>query len=231
MRTWIKAVDVYVALSEFSRQKFIEGGFPAEKIVVKPNFVEPDPGLGEGQGGYALFVGRLSFEKGVDTMLAAWEQLGPQLPLKIVGDGPLAGHVAEVTQKLPYVELLGRKPLAEVYDLIGAAKLLIFPSEWYETFGRVAVEAFAKGTPVIAADIGAIAEIVDHGRTGLRFRPGDPEDLAAKVEWAQAHANEIRQMRHEARAEFEAKYTAKDNYRQLMEIYALARGKLLPPQP
>ncbi len=222
LRTWTKMVDVYIALTEFARNKFIEGGFPAEKIVVKPNFVHPDLGIGSGRGGYALFVGRLSVEKGLDTLLAAWERLGGQVPLKIVGDGPLASQVVDTIKKLDYVEWLGRRPLEEVHALMGEAMVLIFPSKWYETFGRVAVEAFAKGTPAIAANIGAIAELIAHGRTGLLFCPGDSEDLAAKVEWALAHPGELAQMRREARAEFEAKYTAKENYRRLMEIYTLA---------
>ncbi len=221
MQTWMQKVDLYIALTEFARQKFIQGGFPEDKIVVKPNFVNPDPGIGQGSGGYALYVGRLSVEKGLDTLLAAWEKLGKQLPLKIVGDGPLANQVVEAAQRLGNVEWLGRKPVQEVYALMGEAKLVIFPSKWYETFGRVAVEAFAKGTPVIAANIGAIAEVVEHGRTGLHFQPGDAVDLATQVEWALSHPSELAQMRREVRAEFETKYTAKQNYRQLMEIYKL----------
>lgn len=224
MGTWSNMVDVYIALTEFARQKFIEGGLPANKIVVKPNFVHPDLGIGEGRGGYALFVGRLSPEKGLDTLLAAWERLGGKVPLKIVGDGPLASWVADTAKRLSHVEWLGRKPLEEVYDLMGEAMLLIFPSNWYETFGRVAVEAFAKGTPAIAANIGAIGELIEHGRTGLHFRPGDSDDLAAKVEWALEHPGELAQMRQQARAEFEVKYTAQENYRQLMEIYTFARS-------
>ncbi len=225
MRTWENMVDVYIALTEFARQKFIEGGFPADKIVVKPYFVNPDPGIGEGRGGYALFVGRLSVEKGLDTLLAAWEQLGGKVPLKIIGDGPLSDQVAEATRRLSQVEWLGRRPMQEVYALMGEARFVIFPSKWYETFGRVAVEAFAKGTPVIAANIGAIAELIDHGRTGLLYRPGDPVDLAAQVEWALAHPTELDRMRSEVRAEFEGKYTAKENYRKLMEIYEIARER------
>lgn len=225
MRTWLEMVDVYIALTEFARQKFIQGGFPAEKIVVKPNFVHPAPVVGTGSGGYALFVGRLSVEKGLDTLLTAWEQLGNQLPLKIVGDGPLADRVVEAAQKLESVEWLGRKSMAEVHKLMGEATVVIFPSKWYETFGRVAVEAFAKGTPVIAANIGAIAELVEHGRTGLHFQPGDAVDLATQVEWALAHPRELATMRQEARTEFETKYTAEKNYRKLMEIYQLACGK------
>ncbi len=222
MGTWLEMVDVYIALTNFARAKMIAGGLPAEKIVVKPNFVHPDPGLGEGRGGYALYVGRLSIEKGLDTLLAAWKQLGQPIPLKIVGDGPLASEVVEATKRLPDVKWLGRRPMAEVYELMGEAMALIFPSKWYETFGRVAVEAFARGTPVIASKIGAIAELVHHGRTGLHFHPGDSLDLAAQVEWALQHPEQLARMRRAARAEFEANYTASKNYEQLMKIYALA---------
>ncbi|WP_026733929.1 glycosyltransferase family 4 protein [Fischerella sp. PCC 9605] len=224
MNTWTQMVDIYITLTEFARQKMIQGGMPAEKIVVKPNFVHPDPGLGEGRGNYALFVGRLSVEKGLDTLLAAWEKLGGKIPLKIIGDGPLSEEVIAAAKKNPQVEWLGRRPMTEVYTLMGEAMFLVFPSKWYETFGRVAVEAFAKGTPVIAANIGAIAELVESGRTGLHFRAGDAEDLAAKVEWLLANPAKLAQMRQEARAEFEAKYTADRNYQKLMEIYIQAQN-------
>lgn len=220
--TWSRMVDVYIALTEFARRKFIEAGFPPEKIVVKPNFVYPDPGVGEGKGGYVLFVGRLSPEKGVSTLLAAWELLGGRVPLRIVGDGPLAEQVAEAVERMPGVEWVGRKSIEEIYTLMGEASLVFVPSEVYETFGRVVIEAFAKGTPVVVSAIGALAELVDPGRTGLHFRPGDPEDLAAKVEWAWSHPRELAEMRREARAEYEAKYTAERNYEMLMDIYQLA---------
>jgi glycosyltransferase involved in cell wall biosynthesis len=228
LRTWTEMVDVYVALTEFARKKFIEGGLPAEKIVVKPNFVAPDPGRGQGGGGYALFVGRLAPEKGTGTMLAAWNRLGTRISLKIVGDGPLRDRVVEAAATQSNVEWLGHRSVADVHALMGKADMLVFPSQWYETFGRVAAEAFAAGTPVIAANIGAVAELVEHGRTGLKFRTGDPEDLVTQVEWALSHPTELRSMREEVRAEFEAKYTAERNYRTLMEIYeaALERTKV-----
>jgi glycosyltransferase involved in cell wall biosynthesis len=225
LQTWTNQVDCYIALTHFAREKLIQGGLPADKIVVKPNFVHPDPGVGSGSGGYALYVGRLSVEKGLDTLLAAWEQLDQTLPLKIVGDGPLADMVVEATKRLPSVEWLGRKPMADVHQLMGEATVLVFPSKWYETFGRVAVEAFAKGTPVIAAKIGAIAELIDHGRTGLHFQPGNSTDLAAAINWAVTHSEELSQMRTEVRLEFEAKYTAKQNYQKLLEIYNLAMAR------
>lgn len=216
--TW-GLVDRFVALTEFARKKFIEGGFPEEKIVIKPNFVYPDPGIGGGKGGYALYVGRLSPEKGVRTLLKAWKLLQGTIPLKMVGEGPLAEEINQAAHELQGVEWLGRKSPEEVYALMGEAAFLIFPSEWYETFGRVAIEAFAKGTPVIASALGAVGEVTDHGRTGLHFRPGDPEDLADKVEWLLSHPQELARMRKEARAEYEAKYTAERNYEQLIVIY------------
>jgi glycosyltransferase involved in cell wall biosynthesis len=219
LSTWTKMVDVYVTLTDFARRKFIEGGLPAEKMMTKPNFVYPDPGPGEGRGGYALFVGRLSPEKGIGTLLAAWERLGIRIPLKIAGDGPLKGRVIRTVGENPCVERLGHRPTAEVHALLKEAGVLIVPSELYETFGRVVAEAFATGTPVVAADIGAIAELVEHGRTGLRFRPGDQEDLRAQVERLWSRPEEQARMRREVRSEFEAKYTAERNYQMLMKIY------------
>ena len=219
LKTWQNKIDGYIALTQFAKNKFIQGGFPAEKIHVKPNFVDPDPGVGEGSGQYALFVGRLSVEKGLDTLLKAWELLNDKLPLKIIGDGPLADQVEVAAQKSDCIEWLGRRPIQEVYGLMGEAKFLVFPSKWYETFGRVAVEAFAKGTPVIASRIGAIAEIVDSGKTGLLFEPGNPADLASKVKDLTSNSSHISQMRHQARAEFRAKYTAQKNYEHLIGVY------------
>lgn len=225
MGTWLKQVNLFISLSEFARQKFIEAGFPGEKIIVKPNFVHPDPSPGEGHGGYALYVGRLSVEKGLDVLLTAWEHLSANIPLKIVGEGPLEEQVFEATKQMPHIEWLGRRPMSEVHALMGEAMFLIFPSKWYETFGRVAVEAFAKGTPVIASNIGAIAELVDHEKTGLCFKPSDAKDLADKVEWCLTHPTLLQEMRRQARAEYEAKYTAEQNYKQLIEIYNHVRKK------
>lgn len=217
--TWTEAVDTYIALTEFARQKFIQGGLPAQKIVVKPNFLHPDPGPGDGQGGYALFVGRLSPEKGVETLLAAWERLGAALPLRIVGDGPLAPEVMAAAERLEGIEWMGMQSKAQVLALMKAARFLVFPSVWYEGFPMVFAEACAVGLPVIAGDLGSMSSLVDHGRTGLHFRPGDPESLATQVKRTLNYPVELKQMRQEARKEFETKYTAEKNYWQLMEIY------------
>lgn len=219
VQTWTKTVDAYIALTEFARQKFIQGNLPAEKIVVKPNFLFSDPGKGEGKGGYALFVGRLSPEKGLDKLFQAWEKIGERMPLKIVGDGQLADTVAEASRKLKGVEWLGRQPKEQVLALMKQATVLVFPSLWYEGLPMVIAEAYAVGLPVITSDLGSTSLLVKHGRTGLHFRPGDADDLVAQVEWVLTHPVEQAQMRREARAEFEAKYTADRNYQMLMNIY------------
>lgn len=220
--TWTKAVDVFIVYSQFAVDKFVQGGIPAEKIVFKTNFLHPAPQPEKGEGGYGLFVGRLSVEKGLGIMLDAWRQLGGRIPLKILGDGPMSGLVTEAAKEMPEIEWLGRRPFEEVYDIVGKAAFLILPSEWYETFGRVAIEAFAKGTPVVASNIGAIAELIEHGYNGLLFRPSDSNDLADKIKWLLDHPQELKQMRSAARSEFDRKYTANDNCKRLIEIYETA---------
>src|SRR5262249_14961413 len=150
---WRDKVDAYIALSEFGRQELVTGGLPAEKIAVKPNFVHPAPAMGKGDSGYALFVGRLAQEKGVSTLLAAWKQLAAEIPLKIIGEGPLAEIVRTATKESSAIEWLGRVTRERVTELMQHASLLIFPSVWYEPFGMSAIEAFAVGLPVVASNL------------------------------------------------------------------------------
>jgi glycosyltransferase involved in cell wall biosynthesis len=230
-RTWTKAVDRYVVPTEFMRRKFIEGGLPPQKIAVKPNFVDPDPGPGTGQGGYAAFVGRLSAEKGIDTLLAAWAQAGVSLPLKILGDGPLAPRVQQAAAQSACIQWLGQRTLEEVQQAMGEAACVVVPSTWFEGFPKIIVEAFAKGTPVIAARLGSMAEVVDDGRTGLHFQPGDAASLAAAVAQLTADPAKLAAMRRAARREYEEKYTAQINYEHLMHLYrqaAAGRAQGLP---
>jgi glycosyltransferase involved in cell wall biosynthesis len=220
--TWWKAVDVYIALTEFGRRKLVEGGLPADKIAIKSNFAYPDPGLGTGTGEYAVFVGRLSAEKGVETLLKGWRHLGGRLPLKLIGDGPLASLVQEAAKHDAMIQCLGNVPLDTVYTLVGQATFLVLPSQCYENFPRVIIEAFAKGTPVIVSKLGAMAEIVHDGHTGLHFKPGDPVDLAEKVRSILADPCKLRQMRHAARQEFDQHFTADVNHHSLVAIYERA---------
>ena len=155
--TWSRRVDCYVALGEFGRRKFIEGGLPAAKIAVKPNFLDPDPGGGDGRGGYALFVGRLSPEKGIATLLKAWSN-HPEFPiLHIAGGGPLAPAVQEAASRNAHVRWLGQLSSAETLEQMRGARFLVCASTWYECFPLVIVEAFASGLPVIASNLGALA--------------------------------------------------------------------------
>jgi glycosyltransferase involved in cell wall biosynthesis len=226
MRTWSQQVDVYIALTEFARRKFIEGGLPAEKIVVKPNFIHPDPGGATGKGNYALFVGRVSSEKGLQTLIQAWQGL-KGIPLKIVGDGPLLDelHTAVELEDLNQVELLGRLSHKQVLVLMRDACFLVFPSECYEGFPMTIAEAFACGVPVIASRLGGMAEIIRDLYTGLRFEPGDPTDLATKVDWAWSHPRRMTEMGKNARQEYKRKYTAERNYELLLRIYRRAMKK------
>ncbi len=211
--TWRRKVDLYIALSEFARRKFIEGGLPASRIVVKPNFVSPDPGVGDGSGKYALFVGRLSAEKGIAVLGSSWRELS-QIPLIVAGDGPLAG------MEWPCgATWIGRQPREKILALMREARVLIVPSECYEGAPMTILEAFACGLPVIASNLGSMAEMVTHQRTGLLFNPGDAADLARKVRWAFEHPDAVEGMRAAARREFEEKYTAETNYKMLIGIY------------
>ena len=217
--TWRNAVDVYVALTEGQRRKLIQGGLPGDRVTIKPNFVYPDPGPGSGYGGYGLFVGRLSTEKGIDTLVEAWRLLEGEVPLQIVGDGPELPLVQRAAAALPAVQWLGSRASDEVYSLMGEARFLVVPSRCYETFGRVIIEAFAKGTPVICSNIGAMAELVEDGTTGLHFNNGDAADLAASVRRMGADKAQLNRMRRAARNEFERKFTAAANHKYLVDIY------------
>lgn len=221
--TWTRVIDQYIALTEFSRKKLVQMGLPAEKVVVKTNFLTDDPGQGTHEGDYAVFVGRLTEEKGVRLMLEAWRNL-PDIPLKVVGDGPLMDELQSmITQhSLKQVELVGRKPRNETLQLIKDARAMIFPSQWYEGMPMTIIEAFACGTPVIATRMGAMETVVQHERTGLHFQAGNANDLSDQVkrlwtqsDWSQALGDAGRQT-------FVQHYTADENYDQLLRIYKAA---------
>jgi glycosyltransferase involved in cell wall biosynthesis len=220
--TWTRCVDLNIALTEWGRRRFVTVGLPAGSLVVKPNFVDPDPGVGTHETRRVLFVGRLSANKGVGTLLAAWRRVPPGQTLTVVGTGPLETQLAEAPAG---VEWLGWQSRARVLALMQEAACLVFPSEWYEGFPMVLAEAFATGLPVIASRLGAMEEIVEDGRTGVLFTPGDAEDLAAKLAWGLGHTRALAEMGRNGRAEFEAKYTAPRNYELLMAIYRVARER------
>jgi len=218
-KTWTEMVDCYIVLTEFSRSRYVDFGFPKDKIRVKPNFVDPDPGPRDGHGSYALFAGRLDPEKGIPTLLKAWLQMSHFHRLRILGDGQLRRETEAFAKVYPNVEFTGWLPHASVFEHMKGARFVVFPSEWYENLPLVIIEAFASGVPVIASNLGAMKEVVEHGRTGLLFQPGNVEDLARTMALAWERPEYMNRLAQQARAEFEAKYTAAVSYRRLMEIY------------
>ncbi|MDP9172848.1 MAG: glycosyltransferase [Planctomycetota bacterium] len=219
--TYCHAVDAYIVLTKFAADKFIQAGFAPESIHLKPNFIDPDPGAGLGDGGFALFVGRLTPEKGIQPMLAAWRIIAQALPLKICGDGPLGDVVAAE----PGVEWLGRRPFPEIIELMGRATVLVFPSLWYEGFPRTIVESLARGTPVAASDLGSMTELIVAGKTGVLFRPGDAQDMAQKILHLVGNGPELSALRPKCRQEFLDRYNAAENHSRMMEIYNMALAR------
>jgi len=217
LSTWQHKVNHFIALTEFAKSKFIQGGFPVEKITVKPNFVaEPTEILEREQPPpFALFVGRISQEKGINTLAKAWGKLNGILPLKVAGSGELDAQLTGLNA----VERLGFKNADAVDKLMRQATFLVMPSEWYEGFPMVLVEAFARGLPVLASRLGSLAEIIKDGETGLLFEAGNPQDLAEKTRWLIDHPDECRRMGDNARATYLANYTPEINYLQLMVVY------------
>lgn len=228
MGTWNKRIDAYIALTEFARQKYTAGGLSAEKILVKPNFLADPPDPAYSHKGYAIFIGRLSAEKGMHTLLEAVRILpchGPgRLDLKIVGDGPLKRDLQDraARDRMHGVVFMGRKSHQGCMALLKDALFLVIPSVWFETFCIVVAEAFACGKPVVASRLGALAELIEDGKTGLLFEPGNPEDLASKMKWMAENGDACVEMGRNARRVFEEKYTAEKNFEMLMNIYQRA---------
>lgn len=228
LRTWERKVDLFIAPSAFLAGKLVQGGIPAEKIVVKPNFAALDTSEKAGRDDrYAIYLGRLSPEKGVRSLIAAWQKI-KDLRLLIVGAGPEEDYIRATIRErnLRNVEMTGPQTRDSAVALLKSAAFLVFPSQWHEPFGLVAVEAFASGVPVIAARAGAISEIVQDGHSGLLFAPGSTDELVRKVRWSIDNPEAIRRMGENARRVYEERYTPEKNYPMLMKIYhrAMARS-------
>jgi glycosyltransferase involved in cell wall biosynthesis len=218
--TWTKKVHRFIALTDFARRKVIEGGLPADRVVVKPNFMVETPLCATQHEGFALFLGRLSEDKGVKVLLDAWSHL-EDVPLNIAGDGPLSewAQAHPVASSSKEVNFLGFCAFSKCLELLRTCRFLVFPSLWYEGFPLTIRDAFACGRAIIASRIGAAAEIIEDGVTGVLFEPGDPEALARAVRWAMSHEAEVESMGRKARQVFEERYTAEVNYPLLASIY------------
>jgi glycosyltransferase involved in cell wall biosynthesis len=224
--TWQHDVDLFVALTEFARLKLIEGGLPAARIVVKPNFVDweadPDPFGRTGPGDYLLYAGRLSAEKGIRTLVEAWTGTDGMPPLWIAGDGPLRDEVLRAAEENRSIRWLGHLPRPDVQRLMRGARALILPSVCYEAFPLVVLEAYSLGVPMIASRAGALESIVEDGKTGLLFAPADPLDLRAKAGWVWSRPDVASDLGRNARSLYLERYTGAVNYHLLRAVYALA---------
>ena len=221
--TWQHKVSRFIALTEFAKNKFVEAGFPSNKIAVKANFIhdplQESPRSKPATSGFALFVGRLSEEKGIKTMIEAWSALDDQILLKVAGTGPLKALLIDKNN----IAALGRLSPSEISQLMQEAAFLVLPSVWYEGFPLVLAEAFAHGLPVFASRLGSMTDIITDGENGLLFTPGDSADLAAKARWLLENPQQTQELGKNARSTFLEKYTAERNYKELMAIYEAAR--------
>ncbi len=227
-KTFTKKIDIFISPSNFLKRK-MKGtkDFRKAKIIFKPHFVEVKKDIDiEKFEDYVLYLGRISKEKGILTLLEGFEKI-KNFRLVIAGDGPLVEEVKEIIQrqKLNNVSFIGYLNGDKKDSILRKASVTVLPSEWYENMPYSILESFAYGVPVIASCIGGLRELVIDGYNGLLFEHGNSEDLADKVAWAWNHPKEMAEMGWEARKEYERKYTAEKNYEMLMEIYKLAKEK------
>ena len=199
----LSRIRLFIAPSEFTRAKFIQAGFPAEKIRVVPHTLGRDPDRPKRWEHYALYAGTLRDYKGIKNLLEIWGGVD-NLPLKIIGDGPLRGRIEKFIEdkKLTHVTFLGALGHEQVLEEMKRALLVIAPSRCYETFGVVIMEAYASGVPVIASRIGAFTELVDEGRTGFLFDPYDPKDMLRVIKSARDNSSLLSEMRLAAREKY-----------------------------
>ena len=206
-----------MAVSNYVKQELIAGGFPEDKISIKPNFI-PDTGEGAKDGNYAIYVGRLTVEKGLPSLLAAWQKRNSPIPLRIIGDGPLQPLVEDYAHRNANIEYLGRLDLSLVLEHIGRAICLVFPSEWPEPFGRAIIEAYSKGVPVVAAATAPIRDMIQNGHTGILFQPGDGDECLEQIISLASDKIRLTGMQNNARHRYLAEYTEESNYQRLMQI-------------
>jgi glycosyltransferase involved in cell wall biosynthesis len=225
LRTWHRAVDRFLVLNEFARERLVRGGLPPDRIEVKPNFVT-DPGsrtCPAASSGTVLYVGRLSPEKGVDLLVEAWRQLGDgPLELLVVGDGPLQERLER--RPAPRLRFAGRLPAEEVRRQMLAARALVLPSVWYEGQPMAVLEALAAGLPVLGSDLGGVPELLAPlGREWLAA-PGEVASWAAALR-ALEHRERIEVASARARGLYERSFSTATAARALEGVYERARSR------
>ena len=226
LERWVAA---FVCPSAFMASKMRQGGFPEEKLKVLCNFIPaeyaeslPDA-AGCGSGGREeayCYVGRLSEEKGVETLL----KVASGLPYKlyVAGDGPLLSRLREEYASAPQIVWLGRISAGEVRSLLGRVRFSVLPSEWYENNPLSAIESFCSGTPLLGARIGGIPELIEEGATGMTFEAGNQKELKEKIIYLFAHRLENSSRIRESALE---RFSQEAYYRKMMTLYdAALRG-------
>jgi glycosyltransferase involved in cell wall biosynthesis len=218
-KTWNNYVDRYIALTEFSKQKFLSSSLKLteQQISIVPNFVPDTKQHDLPRENYYLYVGRLSGEKGIRVLMEAFKQL-PQASLVIIGDGPERSFVDEQSKASGNIFVAGKKTKAEVMESMSRCRALVFPSVCYEGLPFTILEAFSSGTPVIASRLGAMKEMIQDGYNGLHFRPNDPDDLKNCIRKFNEAAPRQEFNRH-ARLTYEEKYHPDVHYKAIMSIY------------
>lgn len=220
--TWNNKVNRYIALTQFSKNKFVESGIYADRIAVKPNFISTqDHSLIQGSTTqkYILYVGRISSEKGVQNLLEAWKRMEEknEVKLLIIGDGPEKDKLFHLFAN-DSVQFLGSQPADKVLELMKHALYLVVPSIWYEGFPMTIVEAYSVGTPVLSSRIGSLQEIVEDGRTGFHFTHDDIDDMKRVLSQA-LNYQEYFKLKENVNNRFNTSYTADVNYIALSNIY------------
>ncbi len=221
--TWQNKVATYIAPSEFCRALLARRGLPANRIVVKPHFALELLPRNHGLGEYAIFVGRLSQEKGILQLLETWRDVA-HIPLVVVGSGPLQERAKELVRnsQLTSITFAGQLPHHETLSRIRGARFLVAPSRCYETFGISVLEAMACGVPAIVPRTGALHELVSDRRTGFHVDVDDREQFSATLRKAWSHPLETREMGRAARHRCMEHYSADSNYQRLTAIYDAA---------
>jgi glycosyltransferase involved in cell wall biosynthesis len=209
-------VDLFLAVSEFLKERHVEMGIDADRILVKRNFTWPSLSR-EGPGEFFLYAGRLAPEKGLDTILEAWTRV--DAPLLIVGEGPEDERlrVAAPTG----VEFRTTVPGAEIAALTRRARAMLVPSRWYETASRTVIEAYAAGVPVLASRVGGIPEVVSDAETGFLLDPDTP------TAWASAATSLLDdhlsiELGSQAQARWRAEFTPDQALSAIMTTYEKA---------
>jgi len=221
-------INIFIATSKFLKEKVKEMGLKAE-VVYLPNFLNIDTfkPCYKWREKSLVYIGRLSPEKGLFTLLRAIK--GLNIKLKIFGDGPIKKDLEEKVrkEKIQSVYFLGHKSQDELKDEVIASMAVVIPSECYETFGLAVIEAFALGKPVVGARIGGIPELVRDGETGLTFEPGNEEDLRKKIKYFTKNPGKIIEMGKNSRKFVEKNFNSENHYKELIKIYKLAMSKYI----